>query len=274
MSGYELAALIVSVVAVIVASLLSWRSNRIASHSKQAAEEANKTAHESNEIARESNEIAERTSTRIERLERDRIEHERAAIVTIRPDELALTIDGLTDDYYPFEIANIGRSRANTVRVRWWMMFAPEPDRLLKRLLSESFSLGDIRRDDKSAAALYLYIPPTSRSVDVRFQLSWDDGAGERYHHSEFVYSFTRPDTSLTRTLQHYLVGAYLDNEIHPTYRGRIERQKTLVNLEKLTGWLSRPHQPNAPDDWTRVHRDPGRVDSHLTRELADNDSS
>lgn len=212
----------------------------------------NKTR-EANEIARASNEIADRANARAEALEREKIEYDRAAIVTVRPVEFSVNPGGSIPGYYPFEISNIGRSRANGVRVRWWMMYALDRDHLLTFLLSELFPLGDIRQDESAEAMLYLYIPPTSQSIDTRFQVTWDDHSGQRYHHSEFVYSFTGPTKSRERMPSPYFYGAYLDGTLHPTYQARIERQQARENLEKLTWWLSRQMQPNAPTDWTRL---------------------
>ncbi len=253
MSAYEVATLTVALVAAALASWFAWRANKIAVRSRRESEEANRIALEANRIARESNEIADRANARVESLEREKIEFERAAIVTIGPVESPLMPRDPMHGYYPFQIANSGKARANGVKVRWWMMYALDRDRMLRFLLSESFPLGDIRQDESALATLYLYIPPTSQSVDIRFQLSWDDHSGERYHHSEFVFWFRESKVSRERIPTPFFVGAYLDGKLHPTYQGRIERQQSCENLEKLTERLSRQTQANASTDWTRL---------------------
>lgn len=248
MTGFELASISVSVLAVAAAGGLSWWSIKRAGQANKIAKRTVLISKEGNRIARESNEIARRADARVEAMERERAEYERAAVLTIAPIVNRDTVSG----YYPFEIANIGKARANGVKVRWWMMYALDHDQVLVFLLSESFPLGDIRPDESATEALCLYLPPTAQTVDIRFQLTWDDRSGERYHHSEFIFWFHETKSSRERIAPPFFVGSYLDGEIHPTFQGRIARQQTEEHLEKLTGWLSIQKQPNAPTEWTR----------------------
>lgn len=245
--------LAISSIAILVSIVFALLALRDAKRARRDAQKANRISSKSNEIAQESNRIAHDARIGLEEWEHRKFDADHAAIVKVEPSRLERSSANAIAGYFPFEFVNIGRARANGVRVRWWMMYALDRDSMLQFLLSDSYMLGDIRADDYASRKLYLYLPPTSGSIDVRIQLSWDDNVGSLYHHSEFVYWFSNTKDESCRVPQPYFVGANLDSQIHPTYKSRIERQKSGENFEKLTAALSRSGTPNAPSEWTRI---------------------